>query len=104
MKIVPLLLNEFTLKMIFGLTMKIPPVKRMIKNNIFQHPTLSFRNIFDKLDSVILSIEGLKGIDRYGVNAIAQLHNEALNRKKKLSIIGLGHKEVFHHFSENDAA
>ena len=64
----------------------------------------TFRNIFDKLDSVILSIEGLKGIDRYGVNAIAQLHNEALNSKKKLSIIGLGHKEVFHHFSENDAA
>ena len=64
----------------------------------------AFRNIFDKLDNVIISIEDLDGIDRYGVNAIAQLHNEAIKRDKKLSIIGLGNKEVFDHFSTNDAA
>lgn len=64
----------------------------------------TFRNIFDKLDNVIISIEDLYSIDRYGVNAIAQLHNDTFNREKKLSIIGLGNKAVFEHFSSNDAA
>jgi len=69
--------------------------------HIFQS---TFGNIFEKLDKVIISIEGLKGIDRYGVNAIAKLHNESLVKHKKLSIIGMGCKELYQHFSSNDAA
>lgn len=73
------------------------------KNNlhIFQN---TFQNIFDQLDSLVLSIEGLNSIDRYGVNAIAKLHNESLSKAKKLSIIGVGCKELYEHFSTNDAA
>lgn len=69
--------------------------------HIFQS---TFQNIFDTLDSLIISIEGLDGIDREGVNAIAKLHNESLIKQKKLSIIGVGCKELYQHFSKSDAA
>ena len=63
-----------------------------------------FEHIFDTLDKLTISIEGLESVDRYGVNALARLHNEALSKQKSLSIIGFGCKEVYEHFSTNDAA
>jgi anti-anti-sigma regulatory factor len=69
--------------------------------HIFQS---TFQNIFDSLDSLIISIEGLDGIDREGVNAIAKLHNESLIKNKKLSIVGVGCKDLYNHFSASDAA
>jgi ABC-type transporter Mla MlaB component len=63
-----------------------------------------FQNIFEESDQVTISIEDLDGIDRYGVNALAKLHNESILKHKKLSIIGLGSKELFDHFRSNDAA
>ena len=69
--------------------------------HIFQ---TAFQNIFETTDNLIISIEGLSGIDREGVNAIAKLHNESLTQQKKLTIIGLGNKELYEHFKSNDAA
>ncbi|MCO4820450.1 MAG: hypothetical protein KC469_00180 [Flavobacteriaceae bacterium] len=63
-----------------------------------------FRNIFDRIDKLTISIEDLEGIDRYGVNAIAKLHNESLNKHKSLSIIGLGCVDLYDHFKSSDAA
>ena len=63
-----------------------------------------FAHIFDRLDKLTISIEGLESIDRYGVNALANLNNEAITKQKSLSIIGNGCKEVYEHFSTNDAA
>ena len=64
----------------------------------------AFEHVFDNLDKLTISIEGLESIDRYGVNALAKLHNEAISRKKSLSIIGFGCKDVYEHFTTNDAA
>lgn len=61
-----------------------------------------FRNIFEKANSITISIEDLKSIDRHGVTAIAQLHNESIVKHKRLSIIGLGCQEVFNHFKTNE--
>ena len=69
--------------------------------HIFQS---EFANIFDSLDKITISIEDLERIDRYGVNALAKLHNEAITNNKSLSIIGYGCKEVYKHFTTNDAA
>ncbi len=69
--------------------------------NTFQH---TFKNVFEKLEHLTINIEGLRGIDRDGVRAIASLHNEALSQKKKMTIIGLGCKELYQHFESNDAA
>ncbi|WP_299398923.1 STAS domain-containing protein [uncultured Gelidibacter sp.] len=86
------------------------------QNNIFQvEGTLhkgnihlfksEFSNIFDTKNSLIINIECLTSIDRYGVNALAQLHNESLRRGKDLSIIGMGCDDLYEHFkSEENAA
>lgn len=63
-----------------------------------------FKNIFEKLDALTISIEGLDGIDRYGINALAKLHNESLTKQKSLSIVGLGCKNLYDHFKSQDAA
>ena len=63
-----------------------------------------FRNIFNNANSITISIEDLKSIDRYGVNALAQLHNESILKHKSLSIIGLGCKDLYDHFKSNEAA
>jgi ABC-type transporter Mla MlaB component len=57
-----------------------------------------FANIFDKLDEILLDIESIESIDRAGVMALARLHNESIIKSKRLSIIGLGCKELYQHF------
>ncbi len=61
-----------------------------------------FRNIFEKANAITISIEDLKSIDRYGVNAIAQLHNESILKHRRLSIIGLGCQELYNHFKAQE--
>ena len=61
-----------------------------------------FANIFDRLDEILLDIESVESIDRAGVMALARLHNESIIKSKKLSIIGLGCKELYHHFKSQE--
>ncbi len=63
-----------------------------------------FENVFEKLQSVTISIEELDSIDKFGVMALAKLHNESLLKKKQLSIVGFGCKDLYDHFKTNDAA
>lgn len=73
------------------------------KNNleVFQS---EFKNIFEKLNSVTISIEAIESMDRHGVNAFAELHKEAIAKHKSLSIIGLGCKDLYNHFKSEVAA
>ena len=61
-----------------------------------------FANIFDKLDEILLDIDSLESIDRAGVMALARLHNESIVKSKRLSIIGLGCKELYQHFKSQE--
>jgi anti-anti-sigma regulatory factor len=61
-----------------------------------------FSNIFDKLDDVLLDIESVESIDRAGVMALAKLHNESITKSKRLSIVGLGCKELYDHFKTQE--
>jgi hypothetical protein len=63
-----------------------------------------FKNVFNNTNGITISIENLSSIDRYGVSAIAQLHNEALVKSKRLSIIGLGQSSLYNHFKTEEAA
>ncbi|MEO1029832.1 MAG: STAS domain-containing protein [Bacteroidota bacterium] len=63
-----------------------------------------FANIFDELDDILLDIESVESIDRAGVMALARLHNESINKSKKLSIVGLGCKELYDHFKNQEQA
>ncbi|WP_338732718.1 STAS domain-containing protein [Mangrovimonas cancribranchiae] len=58
----------------------------------------------NKLNTIVLDIEGLKDIDRYGVSVLAQLHNESISQNKKMSIVGLGCKELYDHFKSEETA
>lgn len=57
-----------------------------------------FETIFEEENTLTICTTGLDHIDIYGVRCIANLHNEALLKNKKLSIIGLGNKSLFNHF------
>ncbi len=69
--------------------------------HIFHH---EFKYVFDKFNSLILSLECLESIDRYGVNALAKLQNESLSKGKNLSIIGSGNSSLYNHFKSETAA
>lgn len=61
-----------------------------------------FANIFDKTDEILLDIERVESIDRAGVMALARLHNESITKSKRLSIIGIGCKELYQHFKAEE--
>lgn len=63
-----------------------------------------FNNIFERVDNITISIQDIVSMDKYGVDAISKLHEEALAKNKKLSIIGLGCKELYDHFKTEVAA
>ncbi|HLT53485.1 MAG TPA: hypothetical protein VKZ97_06330 [Flavobacteriaceae bacterium] len=59
-----------------------------------------FRKIFDKVNSLTLSIEELESIDRYGVMELTRLHNESITQNKKFAIIGRGNKDLYEEFNK----
>lgn len=60
--------------------------------------------LLTQVNSLTLSLEGLESIDRQGIKALAQLHNEFIRQQKQLSVIGLGTDEVYAHFRSHNAA
>lgn len=63
-----------------------------------------FNNIFDKFNDLTISIKDIESMDKYGVNAIAEIHEEALSKNKRFSIIGYGCKELYDHFKAGTTA
>lgn len=63
-----------------------------------------FEHIFERFSSFTISIEDIESMDRFGVEAIAALHNEAVSREKSMAIIGLGSKDLYDHFKSQVAA
>ena len=60
-----------------------------------------FKNVFEKVNSLTISIENIEWMDKSGVNALAELHYEALAKNKKMAIIGLGCKDLYEHFKSD---
>ncbi|MEN3323262.1 STAS domain-containing protein [Mariniflexile soesokkakense] len=63
-----------------------------------------FKNIFEKEQSVTISIEDVYSMDRFAVNALTALYREAIAKNKNLSIVGLGCKDLYNHFKTEIAA
>ena len=68
---------------------------------VFQN---EFKNIFERVNALTISIEAIESMDRFGVNSLAELHKEAISKNKSLSIIGLGCKDLYNHFKSEIAA
>ena len=64
----------------------------------------TFHNIFERQDELVLNIEEVNAIDRQGVRAIAQLHNQSINKNKKFVIVGYGNRDLYQEFSNDNAA
>ena len=64
----------------------------------------TFRNVFDKFESLTVSLDGVEAIDRHGVKALASLHNLSVTKNKKLSIIGFGCKDLYDYFKAEETA
>lgn len=63
-----------------------------------------FRHIFERVNSLTISVEKIVSMDNYGVNALAELHNESISKNKSMSIIGFGCKDLYNHFKSQVAA
>ncbi|WP_104735443.1 STAS domain-containing protein [Hanstruepera ponticola] len=79
-------------------------VKGILDKHSVQRFQEEINDAFENLQSITISLEGLESIDKYGVMALAKLHNESLSKHKQLSIIGSGCQNLFDHFKTNDAA
>lgn len=69
----------------------------LVKYNVHLFQS-KFQDIFDERDYLTLNITNLKRIDSFGINAIARIHNDAITKRKRFTIIGLGNNELFNHF------
>ena len=63
-----------------------------------------FKKAFKIFDALTISVEGLESVDKHGVNALADLHSQSIKENIKLSIVGLGCKELYDHFKSSEAA
>lgn len=73
-------------------------LKGILDRNSLELFQNEFKNIFEKVNSITISIEEVEWMDQYGVQAMSGLHDEAIVKNKKLSIVGLGCKELYEHF------
>ena len=79
-------------------------IKGILNRNNLDEFQNEFKNIFDRVNNLTISIQDIHSMDKFGVEAIAKLHQEALNKNKRLSIIGFGCKDLYDHFKTNTAA
>ncbi|SEP98195.1 STAS domain-containing protein [Hyunsoonleella jejuensis] len=73
------------------------------KNNVAVFQS-QFQEAFKNFNSLTISVEGLESVDRHGVNALADLHNQSIKNNIQLSIVGLGCKELYDHFKTTETA
>ena len=79
-------------------------IKGDLNYNTLQEFEKTFLSVFKDYDEITIDIDGLKSIDRHGVNAIARLHNEAVLSGKLLTIIGHSGSQLNPQPENTDAA
>jgi len=63
-----------------------------------------FENVFERVNSLTISIEEIENMDRYGVSALTELHKQSLAMNKSMAIIGNGSKDLYDYFKSQVAA
>lgn len=79
-----------------------------LNGNLKEEDVLFFKErILEALrsfETLTIDIDNIVSIDSKGVQALKELHYLALENQKTLSIVGLGCKELYDHFSSSEAA
>lgn len=73
------------------------------KKNVSEFKS-EFENIFDRVNTLTISVEGIESMDRHGVNAIVELHNLSITQNKSLAIIGYGSEALYDYFKSTQVA
>jgi len=63
-----------------------------------------FRDIFNRVSRLTISIEDVNSMDRHGIKALTELHDEAISKNKSMAIIGFGSQDLYNHFKTSVAA
>lgn len=58
---------------------------------------LQFKDIFNQTDRLVINIDCLKGVDRYGVMAFEELYKQSLKSQKQFFITGFGCRDMYDH-------
>ena len=77
--------------------------KFYLKGELNSQTTESFIDRFEynigNQNNIIINIDNLNEIDKFGIEAIKNLRNFALKYNKKFSIIGRGARDIYDHFN-----
>lgn len=79
-------------------------LKGSLNKNNLEFFNQTFQYIFEKVESLTISIDGLESVDQYGVKALVGLHNQSITKNKRFSIVGIGCKELYQHFKSEETA
>jgi ABC-type transporter Mla MlaB component len=63
-----------------------------------------FHDIFNRVSRLTISIEDVNCMDRHGIKALTELHDEAISKNKSMAIIGFGSEDLYNQFKTNVAA
>lgn len=61
-------------------------------------------DLLERENSVVINVESLEHVDRYGIKAILELHKESIKRRKNVSFIGSGPTILYNKFKSDKAA
>jgi len=79
-------------------------IKGSLNKNNLQEFKSEFENIFERVNSLTISVEGIETMDREGVEAIVELHNESVAKNKSMAIIGYGSEDLYDHLKSTQVA
>ena len=85
----------------YGNFLKIKGVLNKRNVHLFKN---EFFDMFEREKSIIINVESIEHIDRYGIRAILELHKESIKRNKSVSIIGSGPTTLYNKFKSEKAA
>lgn len=69
--------------------------------NVFNH---TFKDVFDRVKDLTISIEEVETIDSSGIEALKSLYSLSKIGNRSMSVIGNGNRELYKHFEHHTTA
>ena len=85
----------------YGNFLKIKGVLNKRNFHLFEN---ELQAILNRENSIVVNVEGIEYIDRYGIKSLLALHKSSVINKKSISIIGSGPTRLYTKFKSETAA